>query len=128
MVDKNLFLHDLAIVAIMKNEAPYLKEWLDYHLLAGVDHFYIYDNESPDNQREVAEPYVKAGLVDYFHAPGKAMQCAAYNDAVKRFKFQARYMAFIDGDEFIYPTYRGGNFRSCRRDFIAQSTGGGSCN
>lgn len=108
MVDKNLFLHDLAIVAIMKNEGPYLKEWLDYHLLAGVDHFYIYDNESPDNQAEVAKPYVAAGLVDYFHAPGKAMQCAAYNDAVKRFKFQARYMAFIDGDEFIYPTYRGG--------------------
>ena len=36
-VDKNLFLHDLAIVAIMKCEGPYLKEWLDYHLLAGVD-------------------------------------------------------------------------------------------
>ena len=36
-VDKNLFLHDLTIVAIMKCEGPYLKEWLDYHLLAGVD-------------------------------------------------------------------------------------------
>ncbi|MBO4401217.1 MAG: hypothetical protein J5809_05170 [Selenomonadaceae bacterium] len=33
-VDKNLFLYDLAVVAIMKNEAPYAKEWLDYHLLA----------------------------------------------------------------------------------------------
>ena len=103
MVDKKLFLHDLAIVAIMKNEGHYLKEWLDYHLLAGVDHFYIYDNESPDNQAEVAKPYVAAGLVDYFFLPGKAMQYIAYNDAVKRFKFQCRYMAFIDGDEFIYP-------------------------
>ena len=102
-VDKNLFLHDLAIVAIMKNEGHYLKEWLDYHLLAGVDHFYIYDNESPDNQAEVAKPYVAAGLVDYIPLPGKIMQYVAYNDAVKRFKFHSRYMAFIDGDEFIYP-------------------------
>ena len=102
-VDKNLFLHDLAIVAIMKCEAPYLKEWLDYHLLAGVDHFYLYDNESPDNQAEVAKPYVEAGLVDYFFTPGKAVQMFAYLDAVKRFKFFSRYMAFIDGDEFLYP-------------------------
>ena len=103
MVDRNLFLHDLAVVAILKNEGAYLKEWLDYHLLAGVDHFYLYDNDSPDNQREVAKPYVEAGLVDYFSAPGKGMQYAVYNDAVKRFKFHCRYMAFIDGDEFIYP-------------------------
>lgn len=103
MVDKNLFLHDLAIVSIMKNEGRYLKEWLDYHLMAGVDHFYIYDNESPDNQAEVVKPYVEAGLVDYISAPGKVMQYVTYNDAIKRFKFQCRYMTFIDGDEFIYP-------------------------
>ena len=103
MVDKNLFLHDLAVVAILKNEGPYLKEWLDYHLLAGVDHFYLYDNESPDNQAEVVRPYVESGLVDYFPAPGKVMQMATYNNAIKNFKFQCRYMAFIDGDEFVYP-------------------------
>ena len=108
MVDKNLFLHDLSVVSILKNEGHYLKEWLDYHIVAGVEHFYLYDNESPDNQAEVAKPYVAAGLVDYIPAPGKFMQCAAYNDAVKRFKFQSRYMAFIDGDEFIYPKASGG--------------------
>lgn len=102
-VDKNLFLYDLAVVAILKNEGAYLKEWLDYHLLAGVDHFYLYDNDSTDNQAAVAEPYIAAGLVDYIPAPGKMMQMVAYNDAVKRFKFQCRYMAFIDADEFIFP-------------------------
>lgn len=107
-VDKNLFLHDLAVVAILKCEAPYLKEWLDYHLLAGVDHFYLYDNESPDNQAEVAAPYVEAGLVDYIPASGKSMQYVVYNDAVNRFKFFSRYIAFIDGDEFIYPKLTGG--------------------
>ena len=103
MTDKNLFPYDLAVTAILKNEGAYLKEWLDYHLLAGVDHFYLYDNDSTDNQREVAAPYIEAGLADYFHAPGKVMQCTVYNDAVKNFKFHCRHMAFIDADEFIFP-------------------------
>ena len=102
-VDKNLFLHDLSIVAIMKCEGPYLKEWLDYHLLAGVDHFYIYDNDSPDNQAEVAAPYVEAGIVDYIFVSGKAAQMFTYFASVKQFKFQSRYLAIIDGDEFIFP-------------------------
>ena len=102
-VDKNLFLYDLAVVAIMKNEGPYVKEWLDYHLLAGVDHFFIYDNDSPDNQREVVQPYVDAGLVTYIFYPGQARQYEAYNAAVRDYRYFCRYMAFIDGDEFIFP-------------------------
>lgn len=103
MVDKRLFLYDLAVVAIMKNEGPYVKEWLDYHLLAGVDHFYIYDNDSPDNQKEILQPYIDAGIVTYTFYPGQRRLLEAYNDAVKNFKFQCRYMAFVDGDEFIFP-------------------------
>ena len=102
-VDKNLFLYDLAAVAIMKNEAPYVKEWLDYHLLAGVKHFFIYNNGSPDNQSEVIQPYIDAGLVTYIDYPGQARQYEAYNAAVRDYKFFCRYMAFIDGDEFIFP-------------------------
>ena len=103
MVDKNLFLYDLAVVAIMKNEAPYVKEWLDYHILAGVDHFYIYDNDSPDNLKQILQPYIDDGTVTYTFYPGKCRQMEAYNDAVHRFRFFSRYMAFNDGDEFIFP-------------------------
>lgn len=102
MVDKNLFVYDLAVVAILKNEAPYVKEWLDYHLLAGADHFFLYDNESPDNLKEVLQPYIDAGIVTYIFYPGQARQYEAYNDAL-RYKFLCRYMTWIDGDEFIFP-------------------------
>ena len=102
-VDKNLFLYDLAIVAVMKCEGSYIKEWLDYHLLAGVDHFFIYDNDSPDNQKEILQPYIDAGLVTYTFFPGSSPQFPAYNDAIQRFKYLCRYIAFIDGDEFILP-------------------------
>ena len=102
-VDKNLFLYDLAVVSIMKNEAPYVKEWLDYHLLAGVDHFYIYDNDSSDNTKEVLQPYIDAGIVTYTFLPGKKQQYTAYNDAVQKHRYFCRYIAFIDADEFVFP-------------------------
>ena len=102
-IDKDLFLYDVAVVAIMKNEGPYVKEWLDYHILAGVEHFYIYDNESPDNLKEVLQPYINDGLVTYKFYPGKARQYEAYNEAVQEYRFFCRYMAFIDADEFIFP-------------------------
>ena len=102
-VDKNLFRYDLAIVAILKNETPYLREWLDYHLLAGVEHFYLYDNDSSDNYDEIIAPYVVAGLVTNKKFSGGSAQFAAYADAVLNYRFQCRRMAFIDLDEFIYP-------------------------
>ena len=108
MVDKNLFLNDLAVVAILKDEGHYLKEWLDYHLLAGVDHFYLYNNDSSDNYAEIIAPYVKAGVVTSTNIHGKLALSPAYHDALKRFKFFNRYMAFIDLDEFIYPKRDGG--------------------
>ena len=103
MVDKNLFPYDLAVVAIFKDEAPYLREWLDYHLLAGVEHFYLYNNDSTDGYAEILKPYVDANIVTLIDWSGKIMQAPAYNDAVIRFKFFCRYIAFVDLDEFIYP-------------------------
>ena len=102
-VDKNLFLYDLAVVTIIKNEAPYVKEWLDYHLLAGVNHFYIYDNQEDGEQKKILAPYISAGLVTYIFYPGQARQYEAYNDATQNYKFFCRYMTFIDADEFIFP-------------------------
>ena len=103
MVDSNLFLYNLSIVTIMKGEAPYVKEWLDYHLLAGVDHFFIYDNDSTDNLKEILQPYIDAGIVTYIFYPGKVRQMESYIDAIKQFRFLSRYIAWIDADEFIFP-------------------------
>lgn len=91
----------LSIVAIAKFEAPYIKEWVEYHLLQGADCIYLYDNESPDGMRDILEPYIQRDKVVYTVMPGKARQLDAYNDAVRRFRFQTKYMAFIDCDEFL---------------------------
>ena len=43
-----LFENETALVLIVKNESPYISEWLEYHYKIGVDKFYIYDNDSED--------------------------------------------------------------------------------
>ena len=73
----------LAICIIVKNEGEYIKEWLDYHILAGVGKFFIYDNESEDDIKSILTPYIEKKLVDYSYWPGKAQQMNAYNDAIK---------------------------------------------
>ncbi len=100
---QNKYKYDLAVVAIMKNEGPYLKEWIEFHKLVGVQKFYLYDNESNDDSRKILEPYIKEGLVDYTFFPGQKMQLPAYNDCIKKHKNETKWLAVIDLDEYIVP-------------------------
>lgn len=93
----------LAVCAIAKNEGPYFKEWIEWHRKMGVEKFYIYDNESTDCTREVLEPYIRSGLVDYTFFPGHRQQLAAYDDCFERHRLDTRWLAVIDLDEFIVP-------------------------
>ena len=94
---------DLSFVAIAKNEGPYIKEWIEFHKLVGVTKFYIYDNESTDNMKEVLSDYIKSGDVVYKYYPGSAKQMVAYQEAINDYKDKTKYMGFIDLDEFVIP-------------------------
>lgn len=93
----------LAVCAIAKNEGPYFKEWIDWHLSQGVEKFYIYDNESTDCTKEVLAPYIESGVVEYVFFPGEKRQLAAYDDCFERHRLEMRWLAVIDLDEFIVP-------------------------
>ncbi|MCD8305722.1 MAG: glycosyltransferase family 92 protein [Prevotella sp.] len=99
--------HYLSVCAIAKNEGAYFKEWIDWHHALGVEKFYIYDNGSDDDTREVLNPYIKSGLVDYTFFPGLRRQLAAYDDCMERHRFASRWIAIIDLDEFIVPVREG---------------------
>ncbi len=100
-----VFENELSVAAIMKNEGPYLKEWLDFHILAGVDKFYLYDNDSTDDTTKILAPYIRRGIVEYTYFPGERRQNPAYIDALNRFSDKTKWMAFIDLDEFIVPVH-----------------------
>lgn len=104
---RNTYENELAFVAIVKNEASYIQEWIEYHRIIGVSKFYIYDNESTDNLKQVIQPYIDKGLVIYRYYPGKLRQLEAYKDAVQNYKFKNHYMAFVDIDEFLLLANKG---------------------
>ena len=102
---KTLFENDITIAVVVKNEAMYIGEWLEYHYKIGIDKIYLYDNDSEDRAElmKVLEPWIQKSFVEYNELPGDYAQLPAYQDAVHRHRFDCKYMAFIDVDEFIVP-------------------------
>src|SRR5690242_20155753 len=95
----------LCAVAAIKNEAPYLDEWLAFCVAEGIDHVLLYDNASTDNSREVLQPWVELGFVEVIDWPlhwKSGAQTKAFVDAVGRLRGRARWAAFIDVDEFLF--------------------------
>lgn len=101
--DENKYKDELSFVAIVKNESPYIKEWIEFHKLVGVTRFYIYDNESTDDLEDVLKNYINSDEVVYRYFPGRAQQLIAYQEAINDYKDKTKYMGFVDLDEFVVP-------------------------
>lgn len=102
--------YDVAAVMLFQNEAPYLKEWLEYHKLLGVEHFYLYNDNSEDDYLPVLEPYIKKGEVELFHLKSfinkksfNRIQKMVYTNTVKECKENVKWLLIIDSDEFVVP-------------------------
>ena len=92
----------LSVCAIYRNEAPYIAEWIEFHRLVGVERFFLYDNGSQDDHLAVLNPYVEDGTVVLQHWPFVPGQGPAYMDCLKWHRYESRWIAFIDVDEFLF--------------------------
>ena len=92
----------LAVCGIFRDEARYLAEWVSFHRIQGVERFYLYDNRSTDDWRTELEPEIEAGIVEVEHWPFVPGQLSAYEDCLRRHRNDARWIAFIDSDEFLF--------------------------
>lgn len=99
----------LAICLMVKDEAPYLAEFLAFHALVGVSHFRVYENGSTDGTLELLrrlsthydieiQPWTVAGI---------ERQQTAFNDACRALAGRFDWVAFLDADEFLFdPQHR----------------------
>lgn len=101
------YTYDFGICAIFQNEAPYLKEWIEYHRIVGAKYFYLYNNFSQDNYLTVLQPYLEEGIVELvdwiepdFQIYGQRM---AYMDAIYKARGNVKWLAIIDIDEYLVP-------------------------
>jgi Glycosyltransferase family 92 len=108
--------YHLSVCALFKNEAKYLKEWIEYHLLAGVDHFYLYNLDSTDNYMKALTPYIEKNqvtLIFWHDFVGEqdeenlfkwalGTQIPAYENAARfRAVKETKWLVFLDIDEFL---------------------------
>jgi hypothetical protein len=99
----------LAIGSIFRNEGHIIDAWINHHLDEGVEHFYMVDDSSTDNSREVLKYYVDNGIVSIFDIPPKKyfsilgdVQSYSYSNIILPIAvIETEWIAFIDLDEFL---------------------------
>ncbi len=93
------------IVGCMKNEAPYIVEWIAYHRAIGVDNFLIYTNDCSDGTDAVLGRLQEMGMIQHRNNDnwkGNSPQQYALNQAMKEPAIEnAEWIIHIDVDEFM---------------------------
>jgi len=95
----------MAICAIFRNEARYLNEWIQFHRAVGIEHFFLYNNQSDDQPESILARYIEEGLVTLINwqIPYRyKAQRRAYADCLDRTRGLYRWLGFIDIDEFLF--------------------------
>lgn len=110
--------YNLSVCALFKDEAKNIGEWIEYHRLIGVDHFYLFENGAKDGYMKVLRPYINKKVITLIPWPnyiekqeGKDLfkwvlstQIPAYeNVLILHAKEETKWMVFLDVDEFLLP-------------------------
>jgi hypothetical protein len=110
-----------AFVATVKDEGPYLLDWIAYHRAIGFEHAVIYSNDNSDGSDALLDQLARHGIITWVRnelAPGALPQVKAYGHAFKRLPdlLDYRWVMVIDADEYV--GLNAGMFRTVQ-DFIA---------
>uniref|UniRef100_A0A7S1PJ02 Glycosyltransferase family 92 protein n=1 Tax=Percolomonas cosmopolitus TaxID=63605 RepID=A0A7S1PJ02_9EUKA len=68
---KNLPEPKLIVATLAYNQANFLREWIEFHLMQGVDLIVVFDHGSTDNTYNVLRPYIDRHVVDWIKFPAE---------------------------------------------------------
>lgn len=96
----------LGITSIQRNRGKWLAEWVAFHALVGFNQFYIYLHQCSDNSEAVLKELQKRFAIDItiVRDDWDNPQLTCYKDSYMQHGEDVDWMAFIDGDEFLFPT------------------------
>lgn len=94
----------LGITSIQRNRGRYLAEWIGFHYLVGFRKFYIYLHKCTDNSVEVINQLSQRFDIKYWIVGDDTdrPQITVYRHAYHEYNHEVDWMAFIDGDEFLF--------------------------
>lgn len=94
----------IAAVTCVKNEGPFLLEWIAFNRLIGVTDFLVYSNDCTDATDRMLEALADRGIVQHLQNPaeGRNYQMEALKHAAKQDVVQnADWVWIADVDEFL---------------------------
>lgn len=109
----------LVAACLFRDSAFYLREWIEYHLLVGVEKFYMCDHLSSDGAIAILAPYVARGQVVLVHCDRELPTMSGHDfalhfenvlhvpfmrAAVDAARTEADWIMLLDSDEFVVPT------------------------
>jgi Glycosyltransferase family 92 len=111
LADTYTYPYQISICGIFRDDARFLKEWIEFHRVVGVEHFWLYNNLSKDEYLDVLSTYIEEGIVELIDWPFESqnesrwleIQVAAYDDCIERSKGLSKWLVVIDTDEFLFP-------------------------
>jgi hypothetical protein len=113
-------------ITCMKNEGPFILEWVAHHRAIGIRDFLIYTNDCDDGTDELLDCLQGHGILTHRlnnEWKGKSPQQAALNKAQREDLFRAAdWVVHFDVDEFI--NIKTGNGRI--HDLLAMAPGAGA--
>ena len=94
----------IGVIAIMKNEAMNLREWVDHYRWQGVDRIFLIDNGSEDGSDDIIAPDVNSGFIECFRRLEPHRQVSHYRDVYRNAGIAAKveWLLMVDLDEFVY--------------------------
>ncbi|SFA71822.1 Glycosyl transferase family 2 [Poseidonocella pacifica] len=105
----------ISAVTCVKNEGPFLLEWIAFHRLIGVTDFLFYSNDCDDGTEQLLDALQELGIVRHKPNPaeGRNYQMEALKDAARDQQTRASDWIWIaDVDEFPSITVGARNFPS----------------
>lgn len=99
--------HYLTTATIVRDEAKYIREFVAFHKLVGVDRMLIYmDGGFDEKTADALSDFAENGFVQLIEwprlNPRRNNQFLAYKDAVERMYNKTKWLAMIDADEFLF--------------------------
>jgi SAM-dependent methyltransferase len=91
------------VMTMIRNEAPYLLEWIAHYRALGFGQITIYDNGSNDDSPRMLLALSKAGIINgqFWRDRPRSKQSKAYTHALRRLWPFVEWCLFIDLDEFL---------------------------
>lgn len=93
----------LGLTSIQRDRNPWIVEWLAFHMLVGFERFYLYAHKTRDGMTDtllrLARHYpIQVHALEDDDRP----QLRAYQHAHNSYGAEVDWMAYLDGDEFLY--------------------------